>query len=161
MIECCQIGAGVIFSESESLLIDQKYVDVEVFVQENSPVHIIENLKKVSLSLEAGTSSDHMNITPRPTEFEFVFGLGTLGLTPFEFTLADKTCGDEILVQLRQEDLQRYFEHISLPIFRYTKDHESFYLKARVINISQVDSKELLKAMAHIANCGDSCCGHH
>ena len=130
-------------------------------MQEHNPVHKIENLNKVTLSLEAGTSSDHMNITPRPTEFEFVYGLGTFGLTPFEFTLADKICGDEILVQLRQEDLQRYFEHINLPIFRYTKDHNSFYLKARIVNISQADSKELLKAMARIANCDDSCCGHH
>ena len=130
-------------------------------MQGNNPVHKIENLKKVTLSLEAGTSSDHMNITPRPTDFEFVFGLGTLGLTPFEFTLADKKCGDEILVQLRQENLQIYFEHINLPIFRYTKDHNSFYLKATIINVSQPDNNELLKAMAHIANCGDSCCGHH
>jgi hypothetical protein len=130
-------------------------------MQEHSPVHKIENLKKVTLSLEAGTSSDHMNITPGPTEFEFVFGLGTFGLTPFEFALADKMCGDEILVRLRQENLQRYFEHINLPIFRYTKDHISFYLKVRIVNVSRADGKELLKAMAHIANCGDSCCGHH
>jgi hypothetical protein len=130
-------------------------------MQEESPVQKIENLNKVTLSLEAGTSSDHMNITPQPTEFEFVFGLGTFGLTPFEFTLADKICGDEILVQLRAENLQRYFEHISLPIFLYTKDHNSFYLKARIVNVSRADSQELLKAMAHIANCGDSCCGHH
>jgi len=127
----------------------------------HNPVQKIENLKKVTLSLEAGTSSDQMNITPQPTEFEFVFGLGTFGLTPFEFTLADKICGDQILVRLRKENLQRYFEHINLPILRYTKDHSSFYLKARIKNVSRAEGKELLKAMAHIANCGDSCCGHH
>ena len=130
-------------------------------MQDHNPVQKIENLKKVTLLIEAGTSSDHMNITPRPKEFEFVFGLGTFGLTPFEFRLADKICGDEILVQLHQENLQRYFEHINLPILRYTKGRESFYLKARIVNVSQADSQELLKAMAHIANCGDSCCGHH
>jgi hypothetical protein len=130
-------------------------------MQADSPVHKIENLKKVTLSLEAGISPDHMNITPRPTDFEFVFGIGTFGLTPFEFTLADKIRGDEILVQLRAENLQSYFEHINLPIFRYTKDHSSFYLKARIVDVSQADGQQLLKAMAHIANCGDGCCGHH
>lgn len=130
-------------------------------MQDHDPVQKIENLNKVTLLLEAGTSSDHMNITPRPTEFEFVFGLGTFGLTPFEFTLADKICGDQILVHLRKENLQRYFEHINPPVLRYTKDRKFFYLKARIVNVSQPDSKELLKAMAHIANCGDSCCGHH
>ena len=130
-------------------------------MQEHNPVHKIENLKKVTLSLEAGTSSDHMNITPRPTDFEFVFGLGTLGLTPFEFALADKIRGDEILVELHKDEICGYFEHINPPILYYTKGHTSFYLKARIVNVSQADSKELIKAMAHIANCGDSCCGHH
>jgi hypothetical protein len=127
----------------------------------HNQVQKIENLKKVTLVLEAGTSSDHMNITPRPIQFEFVFGLGTFGLTPFEFTLADKICGDESLVRLHQENLQRYFEHINPPILRYTKDRKTFYLKVRILNISQADSKELLKAMARIADCGDNCCGHH
>lgn len=60
-----------------------------------------------------------------------------------------------------KNELYGYFEHIKPPILHYTKDHNSFYLKARIVNVSQADGKELVKAMAHIANCGDSCCGHH
>ena len=44
-------------------------------------------LKKVTLSLEAGRSPEAMDLTSQPLPFEFIFGLGTAGLTPFEVEL--------------------------------------------------------------------------
>ena len=51
-------------------------------------------LKKITLSVEAGTAPDSMDLTPKSAHFEFIYGLGTSGLTPFEIQLADKTVAE-------------------------------------------------------------------
>ena len=45
----------------------------------------VKNLKKITLSLKAGTSKDSMNLTPKYSRLEFIFGLGSGGMTPFEY----------------------------------------------------------------------------
>ena len=35
----------------------------------------VENLKKITLSLQAGTAQDAMNLTPKYPKLEFIFGL--------------------------------------------------------------------------------------
>jgi hypothetical protein len=60
----------------------------------------IDLLKKITLSLEAGTTPDSVDLTPQSSLFEFIYGLGISGLTPFEIQLADKRVGEEIRLHL-------------------------------------------------------------
>ncbi|OQX04066.1 MAG: hypothetical protein BWK80_54345 [Desulfobacteraceae bacterium IS3] len=116
-------------------------------------------LKKIKLSVTAGTSSDTADLTPQPFEFEFIFGLGKEGLTPFERGLADKTEGDEISLCLKPETIRNTFEHICFPLNRLSRLPASFFLKARVVKAVPAKSKDVIKGLAALASCGDHCCG--
>jgi ABC-type ATPase involved in cell division len=50
----------------------------------------VENLKKVTLRLEAGTTVNNMNLSLPSSEFEFIFGIGPGGMCPFEYQLFKK-----------------------------------------------------------------------
>lgn len=111
----------------------------------------VENLNKVSLLLDSG---GHV----RP--FEFIFGIGTDGLSPFEFKLAGKKEGDIVELELRREAVADMFQHLPIPPLQVPQEGERFHLRVRVEKVSPADQKEIIKAMAEIASCGDHCCGH-
>jgi hypothetical protein len=120
----------------------------------------IEPLKKVTLSLEAGMTPESMDLIPQPYLFEFIYGLGAKGLTPIEFQLADKTVEDEIRLQINVEQIPKVFEHLILPPIKIPEEVNVLYLRFRVMEIVPADQREVIKALAEIADCGDDCCGH-
>ena len=46
----------------------------------------VENLKKVTLTFQAGTAPDTMDLTPKFPRFEFIFALGPEGMSPVSYT---------------------------------------------------------------------------
>ena len=117
-------------------------------------------LKKVTLSIEAGTTPESMDLTPQPSLFEFIYGLGTKGLTPIEFHLAEKTVGDEVRLQIDGKQIPQVFQHLIPPPIRTPEDVDVLYLRFRVTEIIPAEQREVIKALAEIADCGDDCCGH-
>jgi len=120
----------------------------------------IDFLKKITLSIEAGTVPDSMDLSPQSSLFEFIYGLGSAGLTPFEFQLADKAVGDEVRLRINREEIQEFFQHLMLPPLNLPERLDSFYLRVKIREVVPADQREVIKAMAEIANCGDHCCGH-
>ena len=121
----------------------------------------VETMQKITLSLESADEPDRGSGTESFPEIEFVFGLGSSGLTPFEFVLAEKTVGDEIQLQLHRTQMAGFFGHIRFPALLAEEGADSVALKARILDISPASSREVVKTLAEVANCGDSCCGHH
>ena len=120
----------------------------------------IENLKKIRLILAAGTARDVTDLELPVSEYEFIFGLGSDGMSPFEYDLAEKSIGDEIVVHLGRKTFSDYTMHLQLPIHRLLADRDSFYLTIRVNAIEQADNREIIKAMAEMAGHGSGCgCG--
>jgi hypothetical protein len=117
-------------------------------------------LKKVTLSMEAGTSPESMDLTPQPSLFEFIYGLGTRGLTPIEFHLAEKTVGDEVRLRIDGNQITQVFQHLIPPPINVPEDADGLYLKFQVMEIIPVDQREVIKVLAEISSCGDDCCGH-
>jgi hypothetical protein len=115
-------------------------------------------LKKVVLSWEAGRSPDAMD-TSGP-QFDFVYGIGTQGLSPFEYALADKQVGDMVTLQIERDRIPEIFEHIEPHVLHLPEDFRSFYFRVIVEKVVPADSREIIKAMAETASCGDDCCGH-
>jgi hypothetical protein len=109
------------------------------------------HLKKVSLLLE---------VESQTTPLEFVFGIGPEGLSPIEFELAEKKEGDTVALQLSGGDVADTFQHLMIPALGDLEGKESFVLKVRVEHVRPADQKEVIKAMAEMASCGDHCCGH-
>ena len=121
----------------------------------------VENLKKIALSLQAGTSREAMDLTPKYPEFSFIFGIAPEGMTPFEYELVDKVEGDDVLVHLRKDDLNRFFEHLNPPIWDMFDGRDEIYLKVKILEISAAHNREIVKAMADMtAHGGGGCdCG--
>ena len=118
-------------------------------------------MQKITLSLEYGVGIEPERETASCPPVEFVYGMGTSGLTPLEIALADKTVGDAILLQLQQSQIPVFFGHIRYPAFQAPGPSDEIFLKARILTISPASSREVVRTLADVANCGDSCCGHH
>jgi hypothetical protein len=127
----------------------------------------VENLKKITLSFQAGTSKDTMDLTPKYAEFDFIFALGPDGMTPFEYELVDKAEGEEVLLHIHKQAFYNFFEHLNPPIWDLFGGREDVYLKARIAAIAAADTRDIVKAMAEMTahggggcDCGGDCgCG--
>jgi hypothetical protein len=117
-------------------------------------------LKKITLILEAGRQPVTMDLTREPVSYNFIYGTGIQGLSPFEFALADKRAGDVLNLHLRGEEIPSFFQHLFIPQLAVLDGVGAFYLRVRVVEVSEPDQREIIKAMAEAAACGDSCCGH-
>lgn len=126
----------------------------------NEQQQTIGPLKKVSLLLEVGTGPDQTDSTAKPIPFEFIFGTGSQGLSPFEFELANRKEGDNFTLPIRRDLLPGLFQHLLLSSLAVTESTSVFFLKVKIVKVSEADPKEVIKAMAEAAACGDHCCGH-
>jgi hypothetical protein len=61
---------------------------------------------------------------------------------------------------VRGDELSDLFQHLLIPSFTIPEGGGSFYLKAKIVKVSEADPKEVIKAMAEAGSCGDHCCGH-
>ncbi|MFC1824008.1 hypothetical protein ACFL9T_14955 [Thermodesulfobacteriota bacterium] len=120
----------------------------------------IGTLKKVTLSLEAGSEPDTMNITAAPVLFEFIYGIGAGGLSPFECELAEKSEGEELVLHLKGEEISSAFQHLMLPFSMIPEDLDVFYLKAKITDIRDAEQREVVRALAEATTCCDDCGGH-
>jgi hypothetical protein len=119
----------------------------------------VENLKKITLAIEAGTTADVMDLSPEYPEFNFIFGLAPEGMTPFEYELVDKIEGDEVRLRLKKNTLDAFLEHIHLPIRDLMDNRDEVYLKARILKVSSAGNREIIKAMAEMTAYGGGGCG--
>ena len=121
----------------------------------------VENLKKITLSFQAGTSPDAMDLTPQNPRFEFIFALGQEGMSPFEYELVNKSEGEEVLLQIYKQTFYTFFEHLSPPIWDLFENREQFYLKVKITAVATADNRDVIKALAEMtADAGSGCdCG--
>ena len=120
----------------------------------------IDLLKKITLSVEAGTAPDSTDLNTQSSQIEFIYGLGVSGLTPFELQLADRTVGEEIQFLINREEIPQVFQHLLLLPLNLPDDLQTFHLRLKVLKVIPADQREVIKALAEIANCEDHCCGH-
>ncbi|MFO7601470.1 MAG: hypothetical protein R6X27_16945 [Candidatus Desulfacyla sp.] len=122
----------------------------------------VTGLKKITLSFEAGTTNDRMDLTSGPQRHELVAGIGTGGFTPFEYLLLDKQVGDIIRLEVHPRQMEETFGHIDIPLPASAMALDSFFLNVTVDQIDALDQSELVRAMAGaVKGCGGDCCGHH
>ena len=118
----------------------------------------VENLKKIALSMQAGTSQDTMDLTLRHPKIEFIFGLGPEGMTPFEYELADRTEGESTLFHLKKKDFCSFFEHLNPPLMDLFDGRDDVYLKVNIDAVTPAGNREVVRAMADMAAHGGAGC---
>ena len=126
----------------------------------NENLQVVGPLKKIRLLLEPGTGPDKLDLSLEPIPFEFILGVGSQGLSPFEFQLADKKEGDGLSLHIRVEELSDLFQHLLIPSLAIPESISAIHLNVKIVKVSQADPKEVIKAMAEAAGCQDHCCGH-
>ncbi len=118
----------------------------------------VENLKKITLSFQAGTAPETMDLTPQYPQFEFIFALGQEGMSPFEYELVNKTEGEEVSLHIHKQAFDRFFEHLNPPLWDLFEGREDIYLKAKIAAVAAPDNREIVKAMAAMTAHGGSGC---
>ena len=123
----------------------------------------VENLAKVTLRLEAGSTADRMDITSTALEYEFIFGIGPGGMCPFEYQLVEKATGEEIGIHIKKDELHLLFEHLRPPIISLFEKHNALHLKTKILKIEKPGNTEVIKALSeatshhHDCDCGCGC----
>ena len=120
----------------------------------------VDNLTKVTLRLEAGTTGDHMDLTAADPEYEFIFGIGPAGMCPFEYELVHKAVGEDLAIQVKREASGALFEHLHPPVMNLFEEYDTVYLKIKIIKIEQPENVEIIKALSELAAHHHGCdCG--
>ncbi len=129
----------------------------------------IEPLKKITLSLLAGSSgsaSATYNLTGSPVNFQFIYGVASDGLCPFEAALHDKAIGESMTFAVSSGEGHAFFGHLCLPLYRALGIQiipEALTLLAEVTAVSEAENQEIVQSLAKAlasGGCGGSCgCG--
>ncbi|MBN2124911.1 MAG: hypothetical protein JW821_11500 [Deltaproteobacteria bacterium] len=117
-------------------------------------------MKRVVLALEIPGSTGDGPSRSEPIEFSFIYGIGAEGLSPFECQLAERRGGDETVLQTTREEIESFFGHLTIPGLQVPGGPGRLSFRVRVLDVSPADQREIIRAMAEAASCGDHCCGH-
>lgn len=134
---------------------------------ENDP-KTVEPMTQVRLGLQAGPSADLLNLAPEPVSIDLIFGVGSQGLTPFEYAISGMAPGEAYAAAFNAGQFRRFFEHfaervlVALPALRQM---DTFFLEMRVESVAPAGQRDIIRAMAEstdgCASGGDCGCGCH
>ena len=117
----------------------------------------IDNLRKVALVLEVGNSQEAFTPLKDPKTLEFIYGVATHGITPFERLLYQKSTGDEVMATVDLDNADEYFGPLSHGIQSWLQGGGELVLKVGVQSVSTPADREIVKALASGGGCGCGC----
>jgi hypothetical protein len=124
-------------------------------------------LKKVTLSITSGSlggESGKVSQTGSPVTFQFIYGLASDGLCPFEIALHDKGVGESLSFKVLNNEAQEFFGHLFSPLRQALGLQimsQMIVLDVEVKAVVDADNREVVQSLAKVGNgCGGSCgCG--
>jgi len=128
----------------------------------------IDALKKIFLTYTAGTAPESRDLVQMPRKLEFVYGIGTEGLTSFEYALAGKVAGESGRIEVNPGGFDEIFGHIISKNDMFPTgwiDPGRFYVQYAIAGISDTSPSEVVKSIAAaVGGCEGGCgcgCGSH
>lgn len=119
----------------------------------------VDALCKVRLRMEVVSEAQEKEERFRgPLAYEFVFGVGSGGLSPLEMAIQGKTEGDGMVLDVPEEGWEVFFEHLPVPDPGLLDLQSNERLRLTVEGVVHADQREVVGAMAEAAAC--DCCGH-
>lgn len=119
----------------------------------------VEPLQKISVTIRAGAAPGDMNLPLARPEVAFICGIGTGGMTPFEYLLAGRAPGDEISFCLTRPDMAQFFEHLAPAFAAPFQDRDEVHFQVRLTGIGPADGRAIVRAMAELtARAGSGGC---
>lgn len=117
---------------------------------------IIENLMKVSLAIRRRDAK----VNDRPgIPFEFIYGVGPAGITPFEKAFYGRRTGERIQLDIPADESCAALGHLELPLREQTGIMAPASLEVMVNRVVRAEDREVVKALAAGGSCGDCGCG--
>ncbi len=126
-----------------------------------SPI-AVDVLRRVRLSLAAGSAMGRSDILPGPAPVDFIFGIGTDGITPFEYRLVHKLPGDRIELMVARNDLSRLFGHLApqmLAALPIPARLNRWWLSVTIEMVSTADGRDVVRALARLSEAAEGGCG--
>jgi hypothetical protein len=123
-------------------------------------IETVDSLAKVTVSIETGASPEQMDSAGARTG-EFIFGIATDGLTPFEARIFGKAPGEEATFSVKPEDSASFMGHLSDMLPAGAAAGEAMFVRVKVLKIRRAEDREVVRTMAEMTACGDGCCGSH
>jgi hypothetical protein len=126
----------------------------------------IQILKKVTLSLMAGSTSDTFSLTGSPVTLEFIYGVASDGLCSFESFLYGRREGSKFILSVPIAEAHEFFGHVYQSLFQVLGlpiMPETLFLKIEITSIVDPDNREVVQSLARSLmhdSCSGSCgCG--
>lgn len=120
----------------------------------------VESLTKVTLSVTAEPEPGSRRFTASSVRFSFIYGIGPAGLTPFESLLAGLSAGDTVRVKVEAGTQGEAFGHLRSFMPEIKEGIRAVHYMCRVEELAPARPREVIRALAETASCGDQCCGH-
>ncbi|MGB5984743.1 MAG: hypothetical protein WBG37_05505 [Desulfobacterales bacterium] len=126
------------------------------------PQEPVAQLKKMYLELSLAADLDQLGSAQAvPQRLNFISGVGSSGLTPLEFKLAEMRPGDSLRLRLAPSQWQSFFGHLSIAWPEAMAHSPQRCLQIKLLSIEQPTQREIIQALADVAACGSGCCGNH
>ena len=117
-------------------------------------------LHKVSVSLNGTDRGKESGNKVGPKRFDFIYGIGSDGLSPLECALEGKKEKDELVLDIRENDAVHIFQHLWIPELEDLFLYGAPNLQVMVLSVGEAEPREVIRALAENARCGESCCNH-
>ena len=123
--------------------------------------HRVDYLKKITVSLEMGTSEKDMDLSPAPSEFQFIYNVGAQGICLFEKALFGKHLGETIVLKVNNSNLKELFGHLLPKLSSILPQKSDYFLKSSIVSVDLAENREVVQAIADgTGSCSCDCgCG--
>lgn len=121
----------------------------------------IAPLSKITATLTIIDADNEQNAETR--DIEFIYGVGSGGLTDFEIALGQVPPGTPFELSLSPGDTGSVFKHLRHLIGPLPDAPGPLVLKTTVTRTGPAENREVVRAMAESQQCGSGCdcgCGH-
>ncbi len=121
----------------------------------------IDNLKKVTLMLELVKHGEASPEKAVSDSYEFIFGIGSGGLSPIEMELQGRNQGERFTMSIKENEWTGLFGHLKAPDFSGPIGDADLDLTIFVKGVEPAEQKEIIQAMSAASACGADCCSGH
>ncbi|MGD8252614.1 MAG: hypothetical protein PVH30_07050 [Desulfobacterales bacterium] len=120
-------------------------------------------MKKITLSFSVDSENDSGKDRKQSPAMDIIVGVGSRGLTPFEYELLDKAVGSRLRVSLPSHEFHSFFEHLASAIHKrlpQLPQEPIRHFSVEIDAITEPTPKEIIKAIAAATDgCSDGGCG--